>query len=125
MRTLVASALILAAMPAHALTVLLYSRVDAAQAEEIRSIARAYDTVWFDGDLRPGDEWRPTVAEQISRADTILILWSQHAARSPEIAAEWRMALASKARVIPVLLDATALPPELALRHWIDWRGHP
>lgn len=122
MRAAAFALLMLVLIPASAQTVIVYSHADADAAQRVRQIARAYDVVLIDGDIQPGEPWRETVAEWILRARVILILWSARAAASAEVAPEWRMALASQARIVPVLLDSTPLPAELAARQAVDWR---
>ena len=122
MRAAAFALLMLVLLPASAQTVIVYSHADADAANRVRQIARAYDVVLMDGDITPGEPWRATVAEWIASARTIVILWSAAAAQSPEVGAEWRQALASGARVVPIMLDSTPLPGELAARQAVDWR---
>lgn len=114
-------ALVLAAGPVDALTVLLYARADAAQAERAVQLLRSVDEVWHDRDLVPGEPWRLAVAERICTADRVLVLWSERAAASPEVAAEWRLALSCGRVLVPVRLDGAAMPAELAARQAVDW----
>lgn len=114
--------LALAAAQAQAQTVILYAHADSERAEWVRGLARTYDLVLIDADIRPGEAWRQTVAGWIANARTIFILWSAAAAQSIEVGAEWRQALASGARVVPIMLDWTPLPGELAARQAVDWR---
>jgi len=122
MRAAVFALLMLVLIPASAQTVIIYSHADSDYARRLQNIARAYDVVLIDGNIEPGVRWRETVAAWIISAKVILILWSANAAASAEVAPEWRMAIASPARVIPVLLDNTQLPPGLADRQAVDWR---
>lgn len=109
-------------MPVAAQTVIIYSRVDQVHAQRAYGLAATFDAVVIDASLRPGEAWRPAIAEAIMRARVVLILWSTHAASSAEVGTEWRLALASRARVVPVLLDDTPLPGGLSERHGVDWR---
>jgi hypothetical protein len=119
----VALALLVTAMAsANAQTVILYSQADAHEAQRIHRLAMTYSIVMRDVEIPPGEPWRATVAGWIRDAKTILILWSANAANSAELAPEWRMALASGARVVPIMLDATPMPAELAERQAVDWR---
>ena len=122
MKVAALAALVLAMGTANAQTVILYSQRDAREAQRIHRLAIMYSVVLRDVEIPPGEPWRATVAGWIRDAKTVLILWSANAAESDELAAEWRMALASPARVVPVLLDATPLPGELAGRQAVDWR---
>lgn len=108
---------------AHAQTVLIYARADAAQAQRAARLAGAFDAVWLDADLTPGAGWRAEVARRLLSARRVLVLWSTRAAASAEVAAEWRIALAGSAEVVPVLLDDAPLPGELAGRQGVDWRS--
>lgn len=122
MRAVLAAWLLcLACVPAAAQTVIVYSHVDRTEALQVRHLVQAYDRVSMDVDLEPGVPWRPTLAGWILRARTVIVLWSASAAASAEVAPEWRMALAGSARVMPILLDATPLPPALAERQAVDW----
>lgn len=113
---------LLLASAAHAQTVILYARADQLHAHRAAGLASVWDTVWLDADLQAGTAWRAEVARRILTARRVLVLWSARAAVSPEVAAEWRIALASQAQVLPVMLDDTPMPPELAARQAIDWR---
>jgi len=113
---------LLCSQAASAQTVIVYSHVDRIAAARLRAAAAVYDTVWLDTDIPAGTMWRAEVAQRISSARVVLILWSKSAAQSPEVGAEWRQALASRARVVPVMLDAAPLPAELACRQGLDWR---
>ena len=117
-----ACALAVLTMPAWAQTVILYSRADQVHAQRVYGLAATFDAVVIDASLRPGEAWRPAIAEAIMRARVVLILWSKHAASSAEVGTESRLALASQARVVPVLLDDTPLPGGLSERHGVDWR---
>lgn len=115
-------AAVLAAAPVQALTVILYARADSAAMHRARLLARAFGPVWVDLDLQPGQPWRRAIAQRVCAADRVVVVWSQYAAGSVELAAEWRQALACGRRVVPVLLDASPLPPELGARQAVDWR---
>lgn len=115
-------ALVLAAGPVEALTVILYARADAPAMQRARALARLHGPVWHDQDLQPGQPWRREIARRICGADPVLLIWSQYAAGSVEVAAEWRQALACGRRVVPVLLDDAPMPAELGARQAVDWR---
>lgn len=117
---MLAASLLLVCVPAAPQTVILYSHVDIAEAQCVRSLVQTYDQVRTDADIRPGDPWRQTMAGWIMNARTVIVLWSAAAAASAEVAPEWRMALAAGARVVPMMLDATPLPPELAARQAVN-----
>ena len=116
------AALALACSQAQAQTAIVYAHRDAACAQQARALAAAWGPVLIDTAVQPGSRWRPTIAATLLAAQTVLIFWSAHAAASPEVAAEWRVALAGPARVVPVLLDDSPLPPELAALQAVNWQ---
>ena len=114
---LLAAALV--ASPVHALTVILYARQDRPVVDCLARLAAIYGPVWTDAQIRPGDPWRRSVAQAIRRADVVLVVWSESAASSAEVGAEWRQALAAGRRVVPVVTDAAPIPAELGHRQWV------
>ena len=117
-----ALALALACSQAPAQTAVIYAHRDAACAQQASALAAAWGPVLIDTAVQPGSRWRPTIAGMLLAAQTVLIFWSSSAAASAEVAAEWRIALAGPARVVPVLLDDSPLPAELAALQAVNWR---
>lgn len=115
------AALALACSLAQAQTAIVYAHRDAACAQQASALAAAWGPVLIDTAVQPGSRWRPTIAGTLLAAQTVLVFWSQHAAASPEVAAEWRIALAGQARVVPVRLDDSPLPPELSALQAVNW----
>ena len=122
MKRLGAALALLAALHCDAQTVVLYAHDDRASAMRIRDVVALHNETTLDRDIPAGVPWRQAMALAIVRARTVLVAWSRSAAASPEIGAEWRLAIATGARVVPVLLDDAPMPAELAARQWIDWR---
>ena len=123
MRAIVALlVLLLSTGHVSALTVLIYARADAGQVERAVRLVRSVDETWHDRDLVPGEPWRTVIAGRICTADRVLVLWSERAAASVEVAAEWRLALACGRVLVPVLLDSTPMPADLGARQAVDWR---
>lgn len=116
------AALALACAQAQAQTAVIYAHRDAACAQQAGALAAAWGPVLIDTAVQPGSRWRPTIAGMLLAAQTVLVFWSASAAASPEVAAEWRIALAGPARVVPVLLDDSPLPAELAALQAVNWR---
>jgi TIR domain-containing protein len=64
---------------------------------------------WYDGDIRPGDEWEADIKEKLSTADIILLLISADFLASPyirsiELSEAMRRHSKKEARVIPIML---------------------
>ena len=103
-------------------TTILYSRHDSAEAQRAYSLARVYGPAHIDLSIRPGAEWRPAMARAICSGGTVLLIWSARAASSAEVAGELETARGCSARVVPLLLDSSALPAGLAGVQGVDWR---
>ena len=63
---------------------------------------------WYDGEIRAGDEWEPAIWENLSHADIVVVLVSQHSLASDFCNREVNRALQrhteGSTRVIPVLV---------------------
>jgi hypothetical protein len=76
-------------------------------------------------DLRPGEAYKPQLAQRIADAEAFLLFWSRRAAASPWV--RWELDTACRDKppeaLIPMPLEDPAVappPPELADRHWRD-----
>lgn len=78
--------------------------------------------VWWDRELIAGQTYSKELFAKIARADLTLVAWSTKAARSKWVTNEVKHALRHSI-VIPLLLDDTPLPPNLAHIDGIDLRG--
>ena len=66
-------------------------------------------TVWIDEKVQPGQNWAATISEAIDSSKNILILLSEHSAKSDWVRSEAALAFSKKEkRVIPVLLSRNA-----------------
>lgn len=84
----------------------------------------AQDLVFFDKDrLIPGTEWSSAIYEAISKSDQVFVFWCRHSANSAEVKREYQLALNLKRVTIPVLVDQTPLPQDLAPIHGVDLRA--
>lgn len=72
----------------------------------------------------PGSDWSQAHAEAISKCYRLISLWSHNAAFSREVEREWRWALKCQTKIVPVLLDDTPLPSELASIHAVSLREY-
>ncbi len=103
-------------------TVLLYAREDEPHAVRAERLLRLTVTTWRDRDLPPGQLWRPAIRQRICAADQVLVLWSARSASSAHIADEIAAAAECGRVLVPVLLDETPMPAELAQWQAIDLR---
>jgi len=113
----------LMAVSAMAQVAVVYSREDAQQAVKAYRLARVFmERVAIDFEIRPGARWRPEMAERICDSRVVLVVWSAHAAASAEVAREIATATACGVPMVPVLLDDTRLPADLAEIQAVEWR---
>lgn len=70
----------------------------------------------------PGERWEDRVATDAAQATHVYAMWSEHAARSGQVAEQADRAVGAGRVVIPVRLDATELPRYLAAWSCIDAR---
>jgi TIR domain-containing protein len=106
-----------------------YSRSDSALVTPIVALLRcANASVFLDHDSIPlGKDWRFEICDSITSATLIYLFWSRAASHSAEVRAEYSLALKLAKRVVPVLLDETALPPQLEKLQSVvlNTRPHP
>jgi hypothetical protein len=68
-------------------------------------------------DTPPGTPWQETHSDAIRHAAVLVLCWSKHAASSEYVAKEWRLALETRVKILPVVMDDTPLPEELSHIH--------
>ncbi len=79
--------------------------------------------VFRDGDaIPPGKKWAVVIAEAIEGCRIMYIFWCAHSANSGEVRKEWERAIFLRKDIVPVLLDDTPLPGNLAEYQWVDLR---
>jgi hypothetical protein len=85
----------------------------------VRPLAHLIDAagveIFFADETIPyGSSWRTEIYAKLRAAFRTLVFWSLNAAASQWVRREYRYAIRRKIPVVPVLLDSTDLPPELA-----------
>jgi hypothetical protein len=90
------------------------------------AVALAGARVWFDEwEVRPGDSIPGAINEGLSAFDTFALVWSEAAAMSRWVETEMQAAVTRwvaepSVRLVPVVMDATPLPPILRPICYID-----
>jgi hypothetical protein len=110
-----------------ATVVISYARVDQPLVRAVVKLLRAAlrefeEPVYWDEDFEPGDAWLDQIKRSIDGAPQVFVFWCAHSAGSRQVAEEFRYALSTGKRVVPILLDSTALIPELGRIHGVDLR---
>ncbi|WP_173807654.1 TIR domain-containing protein [Sphaerotilus uruguayifluvii] len=102
-----------------------YSRHDREIVRQMCALLRISGAeVFRDEDaIKPGKKWRAVLADNLLRADCVLLFWSANSAASEPVREEYEEAIAKKVDIAPVLLDGTPLPSSLAEYQWLDFRG--
>lgn len=102
-----------------------YSHADASLVAPVVRLLRVNRSLVFqDTDqIPPGKKWRDEIARALAESQLVVIFWCDHASRSTEVSSEWKAAINQNKDLLPLLLDATPLPPELSQFQWIDFRG--
>jgi hypothetical protein len=92
-----------------------YRRADVGVARAIHRLLGAFgQNVFLDvANIPLGQPWEATIDQAMSTSRTLVILWSRNAANSSEMRREWG-ARPADCRMIPVRLDGSPLPAELA-----------
>ena len=113
-------------MPSHNTNVFVsYSHADASLVAPVVKLLRVNKSLVFQDvdDIQPGKRWRSEIARGLAESHLVVVFWCDHASRSEEVSREWKAAIDQKKDLLPLLLDATPLPPELVEFQWIDFRG--
>jgi tetratricopeptide (TPR) repeat protein len=78
--------------------------------------------VWVDhAGVRAGDNLPEKVSQALEWCDTFVLVWSETAAKSRWVTAEWTSAFSRGKLIIPCCLDQTALPALLANLLYVDF----
>ena len=113
--------------PATALDVFVsYAREDRATAARLAEVlhARAIG-VWWDREILGGTEFSAVIEHELTRARVVLVLWSNHAVRSPFVRDESARAFAA-GKLLPVRIEDVPPPLGFGQIHTLDlldWDG--
>ena len=83
-------------------------------------VATGVEVFFARATIPDGALWRRETYEKLRGAFRALIFWSINAAASQWVRREYRYAMRHRVPLVPVLLDATELPPELARYQALD-----
>ena len=102
-----------------------YRRADEALARLLHAQLRAEGVeAWYDTQIGAGQDWRVATAKALQTARIFVLLFSQAAAESDDIAKELAAAIYSKKLVVPVRIEKIeptgAFLYELASRNWVN-----
>jgi hypothetical protein len=113
-------------MPSESTNVFVsYSHADFLLVSPVVKLLRVNKSLVFQDidTIQPGKRWRGEIAKGLAESHLVVVFWCTHASQSNEVSKEWQAAIEQKKDLLPLLLDPTPLPPELAEFQWIDFRG--
>jgi hypothetical protein len=102
-----------------------YSRADVLLVSPVVKLLRTNKSLIFQDidSIQPGKRWQGEIAEALAESQLVVVFWCTHASQSNAVSKEWQAAIEQKKDLLPLLLDTTPLPPQLAEFEWIDFRG--
>ena len=102
-----------------------YSHADASLVAPVVKLLRVNKSLVFQDidDIQPGKRWRSEIGKALTESHLVVVFWCDHSSRSDEVSKEWKAAIDQDKDLLPLLLDATPLPAELAEFQWIDFRA--
>src|SRR5262249_35731783 len=83
--------------------------------------------IWYDCDLRPGDDFRKEIRQQIITSPSVLVVWSKSACHSKWVPAEADLA-DSHNKLLQVISEPCDLPLPFGNKNYTDltgWNGDP
>jgi WD40 repeat protein len=104
-----------------------YSSRDLDVAREVEQLLMSAEVGWapWRDEQRLERDWSDEIAQALARSDALVLLWSAQAAQSRWVRNEWLTARALEKPIVPLLADATPLPPPLATLHGLVLDGGP
>jgi hypothetical protein len=108
-----------------------YSSPDAAKANLIREALEDHDvTCWIaPRDLSAGTQWGAGIVQAIQACEAVVVVFSDAANRSPQVAREMELAVSNRKPLIPIRV-ADAMPTDdmqyfLGVSHWFNAYAMP
>ncbi|MDO9276887.1 MAG: toll/interleukin-1 receptor domain-containing protein [Lutibacter sp.] len=77
--------------------------------------------VWFDKNIRTGEQWDNTLEEQIKAADVFLIVMSKTSVASNNVKDEMSYAKSLGKIISPILIEPCEVPMRLARHQYVDF----
>lgn len=81
-------------------------------------------SVWWDGDMRPGERYFSPLESALSASRCVVVCWSPASVESENVRSEAHWADARK-RYVPVMIQPTVLPPPFNEMATVDLTGWP
>src|SRR6185436_2270234 len=105
-----------------------YSREDRARAQQLAELLEHNQwSVWWDRKTAPGKRFSHVIADELSTAKSVVVLWSQFSIQSDWVKDEAQEA-ASRGILIPLLIEDVTIPVgfrQFQAANLSDWDGSP
>ena len=102
-----------------------YSHKDAAVVKPLIDLLSVnQQRVFWDGDLKPGDDWDAEIQKALKRSGIFVLFWCCDTSQSKEVAKEIATAVRHNKKIVPVKLCPAALPGDLNRWQWVDLQSH-
>jgi hypothetical protein len=99
-----------------------YSRADLDYIATLVDALRAKGAdIWFDKNIRTGEQWDNTLEEQIKAADVFLIVMSKTSVASNNVKDEMSYAKSLGKIILPILIEPCEVPMRLARYQYVDF----
>ena len=99
-----------------------YSRADLDYiATLVDALRKKGADVWFDKNIRTGEQWDNTLEEQIKTADVFVIVMSKTSVASNNVKDEMSYAKSLGKIILPILIEPCEVPMRLARHQFIDF----
>jgi predicted nucleotide-binding protein len=97
-----------------------YSKEDSVFAQLIEQVLlRANIATWrYENQLKPGDEWRNEIDQQLMNADIVLVILTPDAYNSIYVTYEWGFGMGQGKKIIPLFHKETKVHPRLNVYHY-------
>jgi hypothetical protein len=90
----------------------------------VRLLTAMRNDVFVDSaSIEVGADWALAIDGAIRKTDVVVVFWCQHSSQSTWVRSECDRARSLKKRLVPILLDDTALSPQLRDLHALDFRA--
>src|SRR5215475_3194084 len=105
-----------------------YSREDRPRAGQVaQALQGAGLNVFWDTEIPPGATWADYIESKLTQCKALVVLWSEHSAKSQWVREEARMAR-DRGKLIPAMLDNSPAPfgfGEVQAANLSAWTGDP
>jgi hypothetical protein len=101
-----------------------YSRKDKDLIEPVVNLIKAMrDNLVFQDiqSLQFGEKWEPQLMDAIKESEITAVFWCDHSLKSVNVQNEYEYAIALNKKVLPIRLDWTPFPENLAQYHAVDF----